>query len=253
MSGNWKMNHTHFEAIQTVQKLVLRLTPRELDLVEVSVHPPFTDLRSVQTVIDADDIPMAVGAQDTYWEDQGPFTGAVSPLMLAKLTVSYVIVGHSERRRLFGETDETVALKLAAVRRHAMTPILCVGETLEEREAGGAVSKVGAQLDAALGALEPGAVGSLVVAYEPIWAIGTGRNASPGDAQEMCAAVRSRLATLAGVEAARSARVQYGGSVTPGNAASLMAEPDVDGTLVGGASLDADSFAAIVQAGAREG
>ena len=247
ISGNWKMHHNHFEAIQTVQKLSYRLTKDDYEVVDVSVHPPFTDLRSVQTVLQSESIPIALGAQHCHWEDKGAFTGEVAPPMLAKLDVAYVIAGHSERRELFGETDEQVNLKVRAILKHGMTPIMCVGETLEEREAGGAEEKVAGQVRAGLAGVGPDQVAGLVVAYEPIWAIGTGRTATPDDAQAMCALVRATVAEVAGADAAASVRVQYGGSVKPGNAAELMAQPDIDGALVGGASLDADDFARIVQ------
>ncbi|HMC51816.1 MAG TPA: triose-phosphate isomerase [Acidimicrobiales bacterium] len=247
ISGNWKMHHNHLEAIQVVQKLSYRLRPADYDAVDVSVHPPFTGLRSIQTVLDADRIPIALGAQNCHWEDSGAFTGEVSPAMLAKLNVAYVIVGHSERRQLFGEDDATVSRKLRAVLRHGMTPIVCVGETLDEREAGAAQAKVEAQVATALEGLSPEQVAGMVVAYEPIWAIGTGRNATAEDAQAMCAAVREVVAGVASHEAASGVRVQYGGSVKVTNIAELMAQPDVDGSLVGGASLDPDEFARIVQ------
>jgi triosephosphate isomerase len=248
ISGNWKMHLNHFEAIQTIQKLSY-LVPRELtDAVDVSVHPPFTDLRSVQTVIAADDLPFALGAQHCHWEDTGAFTGEVSPAFLAKLDVSLVIVGHSERRELFGETDEMVARKAKAVLRHGMTPIICVGETLDDREAGGTEAKVLGQVRAALAGVAPEQVGGLVIAYEPIWAIGTGRTALPADAQEVCAAIRRCVGEVAGAPAAATVRVQYGGSVKPDNAAELLGQPDVDGALVGGASLDPEQFTAIVRA-----
>jgi triosephosphate isomerase (TIM) len=247
LSGNWKMHHTHFEAIQMVQKLALRLTAADHRVLDVSVHPPFTDVRSIQTVLDVDEIPISLGAQDCHWEDSGAFTGEVSPLMLAKLNVSYVIVGHSERRQLFGETDESVALKLRAVLRHGMTPIVCVGETLTEREAGAAEPKVTGQLRAALEGLEAAKVGELVVAYEPIWAIGTGHTASPEDAQEMTSLIRATVSDLSGGQAASRIRIQYGGSVKASNIAALMAKADVDGALVGGASLDADTFSQVVK------
>jgi triosephosphate isomerase len=247
ISGNWKMHHNHFEAIQTVQKLAYRLTKDDVEAVDVSVHPPFTDLRSIQTLLQSEEIPVLLGAQHCHWEDQGAFTGEVSPTMLAKLDVAYVIVGHSERRELFGETDEMVNKKVRAVLQHGMTPIMCVGETLDEREAGGTADKVSGQVRAGLAGLSAEAIGGLVIAYEPIWAIGTGRTATPDDAQETCALVRSVVADLVGGDAAGSLRVQYGGSVKPGNAAELMGQPDIDGALVGGASLDADDFAAIVQ------
>jgi triosephosphate isomerase len=251
ISGNWKMNHNHFEAIQSVQKLSYLLDKDELAAVEVSVHPPFTDLRSVQTVLESDHIPIALGAQHCHFEDKGAFTGEISPLMLAKLNVSYVIVGHSERREVFGEDDELVSKKLLAIVRAGMLPILCVGETLAEREAGTTGHKVDGQVRAGLAGLSPEQVATAVVAYEPIWAIGTGRTATAADAQEVCALVRSVVGDLAGPDAAAAVRIQYGGSVTPDNVVGLMAEPDIDGALVGGASLDADSFAAIVTYGQR--
>lgn len=247
VSGNWKMNHNHLEAIQTVQKLAYAIERDDHEAVDVSVHPPFTDLRSVQTVLQADDIPIALGAQDTHQEPAGAFTGAVSAPMLAKLDVSYVIVGHSERRQLFGESDALVAAKVAAVRSVGMTPIVCVGETLDERRAGGAESRVSEQLAGSLAGCGADAFADLVIAYEPIWAIGTGETATAGDAQQMCAHVRARVAASFGAEAAATVRIQYGGSVKPGNAPDLMARPDVDGLLVGGASLDPAEFARIVQ------
>ncbi|MPY91814.1 MAG: triose-phosphate isomerase [Acidimicrobiia bacterium] len=247
ISGNWKMHLNHFEAITLVQKLGYLLRKEDVEEVEVSVHPPFTDLRSVQTVLEADKIPVALGAQNCHWEDKGAFTGEVAPPMLAKLNVSYVIVGHSERRELFGEADEVVNRKVLSVLGAGMTPILCVGETSAEREAGSTEAKVVGQVRAGLAGVSPAQVGAMVVAYEPIWAIGTGRVASASDAQEVCALVRSTVAELAGAEAAASLRAQYGGSVKPDSAPGLMAMPDIDGALVGGASLDAESFAGIVQ------
>jgi triosephosphate isomerase len=247
ISGNWKMHHNHFEAIQVIQKLSYRLDNHMYDVVDVSVHPPFTDIRSVQTVLEADHIPIALGAQNCHWEEKGAFTGEVSPPMLAKLNVRYVIVGHSERRQLFGETDEMVNRKTLAVLEAEMTPILCCGETLEEREAGGTEDKVRGQVRAGLAGVDAAAVGEMVVAYEPIWAIGTGRNATPADAQETCAAIRDEIRSLHGDGTASDIRIQYGGSVKPSNIAELMAEADIDGALVGGASLDPDEFAQIVR------
>jgi triosephosphate isomerase (TIM) len=246
ISGNWKMHHTHLDAIAVVQKLAFSLSDADYRQVDVSLHPAFTALRSVQTVLDADDIPIALGAQDVHWEEKGPFTGEVSPVMLAKLNVRYVIVGHSERRTLFGETDETVAKKVRAVLKAGMVPIVCVGESLEEHEASRASTKVTAQLEAALVHLSAEAVAELVVAYEPIWAIGTGRTATPEDAQKVCATIREVIGGRFGADAAAAVRLQYGGSVNSGNITELMAEPDIDGALVGGASLDATSFAQIV-------
>ena len=247
ISGNWKMHHNHFEAIQTVQKLSYELTESDVEVVDVSIHPPFTDLRSVQTVVEADRIPVALGAQNCHWEDKGAFTGEVSPAMLAKLNVGLVIVGHSERRELFGETDDDVNRKVKAVLAHEMTPIMCCGETLAEREADQAKTKVAAQVQAGLAGLGAAQVGGLVIAYEPIWAIGTGRTATPDDAQEMCAHIRSVVADAFGSDGAASVRIQYGGSVKPGTAPDLMGQADIDGALVGGASLDAGEFAQIVQ------
>jgi len=247
ISGNWKMHYNHLEAIQVVQKLSYLLRKSDYDAVDVSVHPPFTALRSVQVVLESDNIPVALGAQDCYWEDKGAFTGEVSASMLAKLNVSYVIVGHSERRQLFGETDEHVNRKVKAVIANGMTPIMCVGETLEEREAGGAVDKCGGQVEAGLAGVTQEQVSEMVIAYEPIWAIGTGRTATPADAQEVIATIRAKVAATHGDGAAASVRIQYGGSVKGANAAELMSEPDLDGALVGGASLDPDEFARIVR------
>jgi triosephosphate isomerase len=249
ISGNWKMHHNHFEALQLVQKLSYLLTDDDYAAVDVSVHPPFTDLRTVQTyfISEKEPIPIALGAQHCHFEESGAFTGEVAPGMLAKLDVRYVIAGHSERRELFGETDELVNQKAKAILKAGMTPIVCCGETLDEREAGGTDGKVTTQVEAGLAGISPEQVGGLVVAYEPIWAIGTGRTASSEDAQAVCALVRSVVERVAGRDAAAAVRIQYGGSVKPTNAAELMAQPDIDGALVGGASLDADDFARIVQ------
>ncbi len=249
ISGNWKMHLNHFEAIQTVQKLAW-LVPKEVtEAVDVCLHPPFTDLRSVQTLIDADNLPFVLGAQQCHWEDKGAFTGEVSPVFLAKLDVRYVICGHSERRELFGETDDIVAAKTTAVQRHGMTPILCVGETLVEREAGDTEGKVLGQVTAGLAGRSKEQIASMVIAYEPIWAIGTGRTATADDAQAVCATIRASVATLTDAATAGSLRIQYGGSVKASNIAELMAQPDIDGALVGGASLDPDEFSRIVQYG----
>ena len=246
ISGNWKMHHDHLEAIRTIQKLAFRLPSDIYEKVDVSIHPPFTDLRALQTLIDVDKLAIALGAQHCHWDDKGAFTGEVSPQFLAKLNVSYVIAGHSERREVFGETDEWVNKKTKAILAHGMTPIVCVGETLDEREAGGAETKVDGQVRAALAGVDRSAVAALVVAYEPIWAIGTGRTATAADAQAMCAHVRAVVGDVAGADAAAAVRVQYGGSVKHANIAELMACADIDGALVGGASLDADEFASIV-------
>ena len=196
VSGNWKMHLNHFEAIQTVQKLSY-LVPREATAeVDVSIHPPFTDLRSIQTLIAADDLPFALGAQHCHWEDKGALTGEVAPVFLAKLEVRYVICGHSERRELFGETDQMVADKTTAIQRHGMTPIVCVGETLTSARRATPRRKVLGQVDAALDGRSTAQIGSLVIAYEPIWAIGTGRTATADDAQAVCAAIRARITEL---------------------------------------------------------
>jgi triosephosphate isomerase (TIM) len=247
ISGNWKMHHNHFDAIALVQKLAYLLDKADYEAVDVSVHPPFTDLRSVQTVINMDKVPMSLGAQHCHWEEKGAFTGEISPAFLAKLDVAYCIVGHSERRELFGQDDAVVERTLHAIFRWGMTPILCVGETLAEREAGETIAKCHLQTRAALLGLTPEQTAGLVIAYEPIWAIGTGRVASAADAQEACAAIRSLVAELHGPDAAAAVRIQYGGSVKPDNVAELMAQADIDGALVGGASLEADSFAALVR------
>jgi len=250
ISGNWKMNLNHFEAIQTVQKLAYLVGKDDFEQVDVSIHPPFTDIRSVQTVIDADKLEFALGAQHCHFEDKGAFTGEVSPVFLAKLGVQYVICGHSERREIFGETDELVNAKVLAILKHGMTPIMCCGETLDEREAGQTETKVLGQVRAGLAGVTKEQVASMVIAYEPIWAIGTGKNATAEDAQAVCAAIRGAVLELAGEVAAAEVRIQYGGSVKAGTIAELMAGPDVDGALVGGASLDPDEFARICKLGA---
>jgi triosephosphate isomerase (TIM) len=247
ISGNWKMHLNHFEAIQTVQKLAYLVGKDDLVDVDVSIHPPFTDIRSVQTVIETDKLGYALGAQHCHWEEKGAFTGEVAPVFLAKLGVDYVIAGHSERRELFGETDEMVARKVAAIQAQGMTPIVCVGETLDEREAGTTEGKVLGQVRAALDSRTPEQVGDLVVAYEPIWAIGTGRTATADDAQAVCAAIRTCINEQFGAEAAGAVRIQYGGSVKAGNIRDFMAHPEIDGALVGGASLDPEEFALIVK------
>lgn len=247
ISGNWKMNLNHFEAIQLVQKLAYLLSKDDFDAVDVTLHPPFTDLRSVQTLIDADQLRMVLGAQHCHFDDAGAFTGEVSALFLSKLNVHYVIAGHSERREIFQETDEVVAKKIAAIVKHGMTPIICCGETLEERESGGTLAKVVGQIQSALAGFKAGQVEHFVVAYEPIWAIGTGKTATSQDAQEVCAAIRAEIGKMFSQGVAEAVRIQYGGSVKAGNIAELMRMPDIDGALVGGASLDAAEFARIVQ------
>ena len=247
ISGNWKMHHNHYEAIQCIQKLAYLLSKDDFAMVDVSIHPPFTDIRSVQTLIDADELRIQLGAQNCHFEDKGAFTGEVSPAFLAKLGVRYVIVGHSERREVFGESGEMVSKKVSAVFKHDMVPILCVGETLEERETGQTSSKVLGQVREGLSSLKADQVGEMVVAYEPIWAIGTGRTATSGDAQAVIGAIRATVAETHGARAAERIRLQYGGSVKAANIGELMAQPDIDGALVGGASLDPAEFARIVQ------
>ena len=248
VSGNWKMYHDHIEALHTVRDLGLRLKPDDVARVDASIHPPFTDLRTVQTLVEKEHIPLALGAQHCSDEDAGARTGEISPRFLARLGTTYVIVGHSERRTLFGMDDATVAATLRAVLRHEMTPIVCVGETEEQREAGRTESVLEEQVLAALTGLVPEVLAGLVVAYEPIWAIGTGKAATAADAEDACVFIRSLVAKLGGDEAAGSIRIQYGGSVNGENTADLMAEPDVDGLLVGGASLEAGSFTDIIRA-----
>jgi triosephosphate isomerase (TIM) len=249
IAGNWKMHLDHLEAIHLVQQLAYDLRPEDFQAAEIVVVPPFTALRSIQTLIEGDKLALGLGAQNCYWEDAGAYTGEVSPPMLARLKVRYVICGHSERRILFGEDDETVNRKVQAVLRHQMTPILCVGETLDQRDAGEAKDVVAGQLRACLAGVAPDAVAGMVVAYEPVWAIGTGRTALPEEAQEMCALVRATVAE-AYDGSADNLRVQYGGSVKAGNAASLLRQPDIDGALVGGASLDPRDFATICRGAA---
>lgn len=246
IAGNWKMHASHLEAIQMVQKLSYRLDPGDYARVDVVVCPPFTSLRSVQTVIEADHLAIRLGAQNVDWHEKGAFTGEIAPDMLSSLSVRFVIVGHSERRQMFGDTDERVNKKARAVLDAGMTPILCVGETEAEREDGQAMTKVASQIRAGLAGLTDAEISGLVVAYEPIWAIGTGRTASADDAGEMCGFVRSEIRGLAG-DAADDVRVLYGGSVNSGNIAGLMAKRDIDGGLVGGASLDPDQFASVIR------
>jgi triosephosphate isomerase len=243
IAGNWKMNLTHLEAIGVTQKLSFALPSKYYDLVDVSVIPPFTDLRSVQTLVDADQMQLTYGAQDVSPEESGAFTGDVSATMLAKLNCTYVVVGHSERRSIHGEDDALVARKVAAVLQHGMTPILCLGEGEDVREAGDHVGHCTGQLDGSLAGLSSEQVGQVVIAYEPVWAIGTGKTATTEDAQEVCAALRARLGERYGADVAGSVRILYGGSVKSDNVKDLVAEDDIDGALVGGASLDPEGFA----------
>ena len=247
IAANWKMNKTHLEAIRDVQKLSYLLDKEDSEREEVVIIPPFTALRAVQILIESDRLNYLLGAQNVFWEDRGAFTGEVSPAMLAALNCKYVVVGHSERRELFGETDEAVQKKVKAVFAHDMTPILCVGETLAEREAGRTEEKVEGQVRNDLEGVAAEQSAGIVIAYEPIWAIGTGRNAEPSDAGEVIQIIRSTLADIYSQEVAQKVRVQYGGSVKPGNIRDFMAHPEVDGALVGGASLDPEEFALIVK------
>jgi triosephosphate isomerase len=233
------MHHDHIEALHTVRDLGLRLKPEDVAKLDVSVHPPFTDLRTVQTLVEKEHMPLSLGAQHCSDEDAGARTGEVSPRMLARLGTTYVIVGHSERRTLFGMDDATVAATLRAVLRHEMTPILCVGESAEQREQ---------QVLSALSGLSAEALAGLVVAYEPLWAIGAGQAATAMDAEDACVFIRTLVAKVGGDDAAASIRLQYGGSVNAENATDLMSEPNVDGLLVGGASLEAALFTDIIRA-----
>jgi triosephosphate isomerase len=248
IAGNWKMNLNHLEAIALTQKIAFSLKEEHFSAVETVVLPPFVDLRSVQTLVDGDRLLIGYGAQDLSPHDAGAYTGDISGTMLAKLGCSYVIVGHSERRQHHGEDDATVNAKTKAAYRHGLAPILCIGELLEVREAEGHVAHCVTQLDAALDGITAEQAATIVIAYEPVWAIGTGKVATPADAQEVCAAIRSRLGELYSSELAAGVRVLYGGSVKAANAAEIVAQPDIDGALVGGASLDGPEFATIVLA-----
>jgi triosephosphate isomerase len=243
IAGNWKMNLNHLEAIALVQKLAFALPEKYYDRVEVAVLPPFTDIRSVQTLIDGDRLMMVHGAQDLSPHDSGAYTGDVSGAMLAKLGCRYVVVGHSERREVHGEDDVVVNSKVHAALRHGIVPLLCVGEGLAVREEGRHVEHTAAQLAAALQNVQSQHAQTLVIAYEPVWAIGTGRVASAADAQEVCGAIREAVAAAYGETIAQGVRVLYGGSVKAKNVGEIVGQPDVDGALVGGASLDADEFA----------
>jgi triosephosphate isomerase len=245
MAGNWKMNLNHLEAILLVQKLAASLTEQQLADVEVAVLPPFTALRSVQTAIEGDKIPIRYGAQDLSPFPSGAYTGDISGPMLAKLGCTYVVVGHSERRQYHHEDDELVNAKLKAAFAAGLTPIFCLGEGPDVREACGHVAHCTSQIDGGLDGLKAEQVKQLVIAYEPVWAIGTGQTATPEDAQEVCAAIRARITEAYGSDVGDAVRIQYGGSVKASNIAAIMAQPDVDGALVGGASLDAEEFAAI--------
>jgi triosephosphate isomerase (TIM) len=251
MAGNWKMNLNHLEAIALVQKLAFSLTEKQLEDVEVVVLPPFTDLRSVQTLIDGDRLLLGYGAQDVSPYPPGAYTGDIAGSMLAKLGCQYVVVGHSERRAYHAEDDELVAAKVKAALGHDITPILCVGEGLEVREAGEHVAHTLGQLDAALAGRSTAEAARIVVAYEPVWAIGTGKTATPADAQEVIGAIRQRLAERFDAATAGAVRILYGGSVKANNIAGIMEQPDIDGALVGGASLVAEEFVRICRFGEK--
>jgi triosephosphate isomerase len=249
MAGNWKMNLDHQQATHFVQKLAWTLedAKHDYEAVEVAVLPPFTDIRSVQTLVDGDKLGLVFGAQDLSQHDAGAYTGEISGAFLAKLGCTYVVVGHSERRQYHGEDDRVVNAKVKAAHRHGLTPILCIGEHLDVRRQNGQVGHCVNQLTAALDGVTAAAAEKLVVAYEPVWAIGTGEVATPEDAQEVCAAVRATLTERYGSPLADATRVLYGGSVKAANVAGIMAQPDIDGALVGGASIDPVEFASIVR------
>lgn len=247
IAGNWKLHNNHFEAIALVQKLAFTLGEADFDAAEIAVLPPFTSLRSVQTLVDGDRLSIRYGAQDISAHDSGAYTGEVSGPMLSKLGCHYVLAGHSERRQYHNEDEAVVNSKVVAALRNGVAPILCLGEGLEVREAGEQVPHTLAQLEGALNDVTAEQVAQVVIAYEPVWAIGTGRVATPDDAQEVCGALRARLAELYGPEAAGKVRILYGGSVKPDNIAGIMAREDIDGALVGGASLKVDDFVALAR------
>ena len=245
IAGNWKMNLNHFEAIALVQKIAFSLPDKYFDKVDVTVIPPFTDLRSVQTLVDGDKLRLTYGAQDLSQHDSGAYTGEISGAFLAKLGCTFVVVGHSERRTYHGEDDALVAAKAAAAFRHGVVPIICIGEHLEVREAGNHVEHNVNQLRGSLAGLSAEQIGQAVIAYEPVWAIGTGRVASAADAQEVCGAIRAEIGALTSADIAAGVRVLYGGSVTAKNVGEIVGQADVDGALVGGASLDGEQFATL--------
>jgi len=245
IAGNWKMNLNHLEAIAVTQKLSYSLEDKDFDAVDVCVIPPFTDIRSVQTLIDGDRLRLTYGAQDLSPAESGAYTGDISGSMLNKLGCTYVVIGHSERRAIHGESDELVNMKIKAALAHELTPIFCIGEELSIREAGTHVEFVLNQVRAGLKGFHKPDLKKIVFAYEPVWAIGTGRTATPEDAQEVCTAIRSELKKIGSDEIAENARILYGGSVKSANIVDIMRQPDVDGALVGGASLDPEEFARI--------
>lgn len=247
MAGNWKMNVNHLEAVHLVQKLAFSMNKDDFAAVDVAVLPPFTDLRSVQTAVQSDDLKLQYGSQDISAFDSGAYTGEVSGVLLHKLGCTYAVVGHSERRQYHNESDDVVNAKAKAAIRHNLIPIVCVGEPLEIRKAGNQVEHTLAQVAGSLAELSAEQVADLVIAYEPVWAIGTGEVATPEDAQEVCSAIRGWVKANHGDGAADGVRVLYGGSVKASNIASIMSKADVDGALIGGASLDADEFVAIAR------
>ena len=247
MAGNWKMNLNHLEAIAVAQKLVYSLNDADYDAIDVAIIPPFTDIRSIQTLIDGDRLRLTYGAQDLSPEASGAFTGDISGSMLHKLGCTYVLVGHSERRAIHEESDALVNRKMKAALAHEMVPIMCVGEELSVRESGAHVSHVIRKIRAGVESLTKPDLKKIVIAYEPVWAIGTGKVATPEDAQEVCAAIREEIENLASAQIAQAMRILYGGSVKSSNVREIMAKPDVDGALIGGASLDPQEFANIVK------
>ncbi|MGO1553896.1 MAG: triose-phosphate isomerase [Candidatus Corynebacterium faecigallinarum] len=253
IAGNWKMNLNHLEAIQVVQKFAFALPKDYYDHVDVAFIPPFTDIRSVQTIVDGEKVPLTYGAQDVSVHAKGAYTGEVSASMLAKLGCRWVVVGHSERRQYHHEDDATVAAKAKAALSEGMSPIVCVGEPLEVRQKGGHVDYVVAQTRNSLAGLSAGDLASTVIAYEPVWAIGTGEVASAGDAQEVCQAIRGLVRELADDATADGMRILYGGSVKTDSVGEIVSQPDVDGGLVGGASLDGEDFARLCAAAAKAG
>jgi triosephosphate isomerase (TIM) len=244
IAGNWKMNLTHLEAIQFIQDLGYEF--KNKNNIDVCICPPFTALRSVKNIIDADKLPIKIGAQNMHWEESGAFTGEISPSMIFALGVDYVIIGHSERREYFFETNDIVNKKVKAAFMHSLRPIMCVGESLAIRESGKAKEFVLGQVVECLKDIDIKNIFGLTIAYEPIWAIGTGKNATSDDANEMCSAIRKKVADLYDNSTAGLLRIQYGGSVKPSNITGLMAMPDIDGALVGGASIKVEDFTAII-------
>lgn len=244
IAGNWKMNLTHLEAIQFIQDLGYEF--KNKNNIDVCICPPFTALRSVKNIIDADKLSIKIGAQNMHWEESGAFTGEISPSMIAALGMDYVIIGHSERREYFFETNDIVNKKVKIAFKHSLKPIMCVGESLAIRESGKAKEFVLGQVTECLKDIDIKNIFDLTIAYEPIWAIGTGKNATSSDANDMCSAIRNKVADLYNNSAAELLRIQYGGSVKPSNITELMAMPDIDGALVGGASIKVEDFTAII-------